>query len=1079
MVKTWTKIASREGWLAKLSRWYEQDWQNAIVAVSRGQTQPPPDASDFIALLPEEKRELALSTVRSIDQYYRETYQSASSHRRPSDANSQMTAAVYADSVGSEHPTLDADGNDFSADQFAKGVTDQRSGAVDVPTLDTPFPPEAHPQATGPQAAGFSAAIDQPTLDSDAASPAAKPADRGTRDGSSAADVETGEFSFGDAVKSPSVRRGRRTLGQTVGNSSSEPKINLRVGDMLGDHRVERVLGRGGMGIVFLARQVKLDRLVALKMILSANDTIGNSQLARFEAEAKAIAKFQHENIVRIFETGKHDNMPYFSLEYIEGESLAELMRDGPLEFDEAARIAGEIGRGIHYAHGRGIVHRDLKPANVLLTLDATAKVTDFGLAKEVESDQSLSVDGAVVGTPGFMAPEQVTQSHPIGPATDVWGLGSVLYAMLTGQPPFLGANRGESMMMLIQQEPLRPSRVRGGIPIDLETICLKCLEKDPDKRYESAEAVVKDLDRFRRGEPITARAITRRERAWRWCRRNPTIAVPSAAAAALAMVMAVGGPITAGTIYRQAQQVTETNTRLAASEQEARANEKVAVRNERLAEQARLQALENEKKANESEKASEVALKNATDALQVVVFKTLRELQDRPGMSGVRNSLLETAKTQLGLTDNSIDPEKQTSLVVARVLISMGEMNIEAGRTRAALASYQKCLRVVEKLDERGELSQSSRLHNLSKAQQRVGDAALGLGNLQLAEKHFQAALLLRRQWIAERPDDPGVAAQLAGTLGALGTTAKYLGDYEQAKTYLDESLELRRRVAARRDDSLFAAMEVLGAERALVLLDDVRFGPDHAIEAMKKVVDDFGELAGREVGTMVVRANAALAANQLAVMHLAAGRNTAAVESFGKAVELFSEVLKETPERSDLRPMLADALEGILIAETRMGRPLDDDRLKPLADRLRDLREEMFDLDPYNDRRRYALIGSLVRLEDYQRALEIARDFSEPKTIDDDLWLASAGALALLAGIPESKIETPSAGGDGPTLRREFADRAIKILETGLRLGRLQTSQVDRSFDLAAIRTRPDFAKLTTNAVGAKDPTATSQAD
>ncbi len=288
-------------------------------------------------------------------------------------------------------------------------------------------------------------------------------------------------------------------------------------------------LGRGGMGVVYKARQLGLNRIVALKMVL-AGDHAGSDGLARFFIEAEAVAGLQHPNIVQIFEVGEHNKLPYFTLEFVEGGSLARNTEGKPQPPREAARILEVLARGIAYAHQLGIIHRDLKPANVLLTRAGVPKITDFGLAKRLDGDSNQTRTGTLMGTPSYMAPEQAAgNTREIGPLSDQYSLGAILFELLTGRPPHVGTTIVETLDLVKSKEPLPPSRLQPGVPRDLETICLKCLQKEPAKRYANTEALADDLHHFLAGEPIQARPVSRTERAWRWCKRNPKVAALTA----------------------------------------------------------------------------------------------------------------------------------------------------------------------------------------------------------------------------------------------------------------------------------------------------------------------------------------------------------------------------------------------------------------------------------------------------------------------------------------------------------------------------------------------------------------------
>ena len=315
------------------------------------------------------------------------------------------------------------------------------------------------------------------------------------------------------------------------------------------------ILGRGGMGVVYKALQVGLNRLVALKMIVSGVHA-GPEELARFRREAEAVAGLRHPNIVQIYEIGELDGVPFFSLELADGGSLADRLDGTPQPARAAAELVETLARAVHAAHECGIVHRDLKPANILLSVssdqravsgkkperagldhhslvtdDCTPKITDFGLAKRLDIEVGQTKTGAVIGTPSYMAPEQAAgRTREIGRATDVYALGAMLYELLTGRPPFRAETALETARQVIYVEPVSPRRLQPRVPRDLETICLKCLAKEPRKRYACALALAEDLHRYLGGEPIQARPATPWERAIKWTKRRPALAALIAA---------------------------------------------------------------------------------------------------------------------------------------------------------------------------------------------------------------------------------------------------------------------------------------------------------------------------------------------------------------------------------------------------------------------------------------------------------------------------------------------------------------------------------------------------------------------
>ena len=307
-----------------------------------------------------------------------------------------------------------------------------------------------------------------------------------------------------------------------------------------GDYELLEVIGRGGQGVVYRARQKSLNRTVALKVI-GLGHWATDAHLKRFRREAEAAASLDHSGIVPIYEVGERDGSCYFSMKLVEGGQLDEVVKREPMPIRRAVELIAKVARTVHYAHEHGILHRDIKPGNILLDQKGEPHLTDFGLARLVETESTVTRTMEVLGTPSYMAPEQaVGNNDAVSSATDVYGLGAVLYQLLTGHPPFAGGTTYETIKLLLDTEPRQPRLLNPKIDRDLSTICLKCLEKDPKRRYSSALALAEDLERWLKHEPILARRTESSPAARKWVRRNPSMAVMAAMLLALAVPLGV-----------------------------------------------------------------------------------------------------------------------------------------------------------------------------------------------------------------------------------------------------------------------------------------------------------------------------------------------------------------------------------------------------------------------------------------------------------------------------------------------------------------------------------------------------------
>jgi serine/threonine protein kinase len=582
-----------------------------------------------------------------------------------------------------------------------------------------------------------------------------------------------------------------RLLGSSTLSVAAE-EVNIPNYEILG------VLGQGGMGIVFQALQMNLRRVVALKMVRagSLND---QDRLARVRIEAEAAARLQHPHIVQIYEVGEYAGRPYLALEYVDGGSLAQRLEGNPVPANHVAPFVEMLARAMDYAHQRGIVHRDLKPANILLQIadcrvhseggqsaicdlqSAIPKITDFGLAKLLDGGgENQTLTGEILGTPVYMAPEQATgKTKETVPATDVYALGAILYEMLTGRPPFVGESRLATLEQIRCQEPVPPRSLQPHVPQDLQTICLKCLQKEPHRRYASAAALAEDLRRFQANEPILARPSSWVERAGSWCRRNPTVAFLVSFVALLLVLISVGSVVAAvwlGQELRRAQRAEQNAEEARAAAVQAR--EDLQWQKDRADANLLITLGVLEKKLVDEKKADQQAWlgQKKRQELQEVLerFHVLREINSAsPEMTKLRGR----AYGQMAAVQEILGEYEQAerSLVQARELqesLRRGSPNdlayqYDLAGTLHVLGRVRSHSRRVQESEAayREAIQLDQRLAAVS-AQPQYRDALArhfhGLGLLlagqparqQEARESFQEAIMLHEHLVAERPN-------------------------------------------------------------------------------------------------------------------------------------------------------------------------------------------------------------------------------------------------------------------------------------------------------------------------------------
>jgi serine/threonine-protein kinase len=677
------------------------------------------------------------------------------------------------------------------------------------------------------------------------------------------------------------------------------------------------VLGQGGMGVVYQARQLRPNRLVALKMVL-AGAHAGPQQRARLYLEAEALAGLQHPNIVQVYEVGEHDRCPYLALEFVDGGGLDHKLARQPQPAGQAAEVVETLARAMHAAHQRGIVHRDLKPANVLLTADGTLKITDFGLAKRLES-QGQTQTGQVMGTPNYMAPEQAAgMTHAIGPLADVWALGAILYEMLTGKPPFAAATAYQTIELVLSQEPVAPGRLRRQVPHDLETICLKCLQKDAKKRYASAQDLAEDLRRFRAGEPIQARPVSRAERAAKWVRRRPLLAALCVLLAVTALGLA-GGVVWHNVRLRAERDRAEANFGRAERnfERARQAVEKMLteVGNKELAEEPRME--EKRKALLEKaltfyqeflrEKSDDPGLREATALAHKQVADIYRLLQDERAEEaynqaiGLLAPLATEFPDQLKLQQELADSHNWR-----------GEVLRLADRPREAQEAYEAALQIQWELVGRDPDNRECRTDQ-ARTFYNLGILSKDTGKMQLAKEQFAAAAVILEKMADENPKNPEYRQHLARAYLNRGPALRLTDGFEQARASYDRAIallkELRRQNPATRDyrHELGVTYNNLGwllrLEKKYAEADKAHRGALGIFETLNK---DFPSVP-------VYRKELATTCDFLGILYTDEREWSRAETYFGQARDMFAALVDEFPKAVDYQVHLGMSLGNL----------------------------------------------------------------------------------------------------------------------------------------------------------------------
>jgi eukaryotic-like serine/threonine-protein kinase len=799
-------------------------------------------------------------------------------------------------------------------------------------------------------------------------------------------------------------------------------------------YEVLEVVGEGGMGVVSKALQIGLGRLVALKQI-RPEFLAGWDGVARFRRESEAAARLRHPNIVPIYDVGWWAGVPYYSMEYVEGGTLRDRLADGPIDPRASARLVETLARAVQHAHDAGVVHRDLKPGNVLLAPDlGCPKISDFGLAK-LDNDASRTRSGAILGTPGYMAPEQAAgDSSRVGPSSDVYALGAILYEALTGRPPFQASTILETLELVRAAEPTPPRQLRGNIPRDLATVALKCLEKSPDRRYVSAGTLADDLRRHLDGEPIVARAVSTPERLAKWARRRPWQAI----SAALGVVVLLGAM--AGTLAHNARLRLEVR------------------RTEREASEARTQRT----RAEDQYRSARDAIGRMLGRLDEPRFAG----QPVGGQLGIRRQLVEDALAFYeGAVRDDGPAELSARIDKARALREAANYQIMLQDFEAAPRTLRRALGLLDALVADGRDDPriaDEQVECLSK----LGITLTGSGRPEEAEVLYLRAIECAERAARSHPDSLDREEAIAWCHGNLGSSFLAADRVREAEFHLARAAEIRRRLLAShpREIDLQARLAEGLINQAL---NHVKMGRTEQADAeYAEAVDRLAPIVRNEPTRNV----SALSLGKLYLnwgsLAMTTRQTDLAIERFRaglETVDLLLGHLRDWPEARQWSSRLGAALGFALSAAGRYQAAIASfDRAIALAEG--------------NDRETYR-VGRLVCLAHDGRgdvalaeARAMFREWRVPRGID--LY-----NLACVAATVAGSAESPGSRG----LAEDAGVQAIRWLDQAHALGTFpglgMLRALDNDTDFDALRSREDFRLLRLDAAFPASPFATTR--
>jgi serine/threonine-protein kinase len=842
-------------------------------------------------------------------------------------------------------------------------------------------------------------------------------------------------------------------------------------------------IGRGGMGVVYRARQLKPRRLVALKMILDGRFA-SEQDLLRFQNESEVIAALEHPNIVPVLEVGQHEGLNYFTMPLLTGGSLAASLPRPADNPRVVARLVAEVAAAVHHAHERGILHRDLKPANILLDEEGRPHITDFGLAKRVLDTRGLTETGAILGSPGYMSPEQASGNpFSVTTASDIYGLGAILYALLTGQAPFEGSSVHETIARLQEEPPEPPSKLNPAVDRPLDQICLMCLEKDPARRYPTAKALAADLQRWLAGEPVVAQPEPLTERTRRWMRRRRT----AVTAVGVAMLVALVGLVVVLAVQARANRdLTAANERERARFElamEAIKTFHTGVSEDFLLKQPQSQALRTKllHEAREFFGKLETMLKGHTDLRsQRAMAQAYDELAALTDKIGSKTEALDLYSRGLALRRElarDVQPDAGAQAEVARCLLAVGRLQYETGHADEAVVAYREARSLLQGIDRPGEPARDFRA-DLATCDQRIGDALAAMGFSLRALLSYQAGRSLREDLTREHPTVTDYRSSLAETDLAIGNLFWKTGQPAEAVASFDKARDMFEALAREHTTASEYRRRLANCYNAISY-------PLHAMGRTDEALKSFE--AARTIFEMLVRDNPAVTEfrqqlafsdAQIGTLLSDTGRQVEALVPYERARASLEALFEANPAVDEIANDLARAYSQIGQILGAIGKPVE--ALASLK-KARALREALAGDDhilvtAYRSDLAVTLgqigaqergVGRLVEAaESYRKAIALLDDLRS-RTPEDYYNLACYhSALAGFARCPGSGV-TAEEG-------RAESDRAMDDLRRAAAAGFRMTSLMAFDHELDPLRSRPDFQVLMMDLSFPSDPFA-----